>query len=113
MTTISRLYDNGNLEIKGIKITQWDTYDDTVNLDDTYQLDDAYMLDDTVEASTFFNYLFNITSTLGLVDMIGIDDRGYLFTAGVNENALITNPIQFNSDNTISIKGTLTESVVF
>jgi hypothetical protein len=45
MTTISRLYDNGNLEIKGIKITQWDTYDDTVNLDDTYQLDDAYMLD--------------------------------------------------------------------
>lgn len=113
MTIISRLYNNGNLQIKGIKVTQWDTYDDITNLDDTYILDDTHTFDDTAETSTFFNYLFNITSTLGLVNIIGIDDRGYLFVAGINENASITNPIQINNDNTISIKGTLTENVTF
>jgi len=112
-TTLARLLDTGDLSIAGVKVTTWDTYDDTDTIDDTISLDEDYSLDDSAECSVFFDYLFGITHGTDAPDKILFDDRGYLFASAINESVAITNIIQFNNDNTIDLKGVVTENTVF
>jgi hypothetical protein len=112
-TTLARLLSTGDLSLKGVKVTTWDTYNDASTINDTTTLDDTYSFDDSLECSTFFNYLFGISSGTGVVDKIMLDDRGYLFAAAINESAAITNIILFNDDNSIDLKGVVTENVTF